>query len=216
MLDEMKLFEHVNRMIGAKNGVMNEIFLPFPTKRSEYESLQNGVNTKTKISIFVRAKYSEGGSSGKSSKHDCTVKVKYGQTSKAEVEVRVPVYAYDDIPLCDKGEIDASIKNLEKQGGKSISRIVMSFIYDNQMWLRALWHSQSEAYGVGKLMVDYLENKIHDVDYTNVEILRKSESALESDREEVIEYVKTHLGDGAGKPEFGSKQQASRKNKRKK
>ena len=216
MLDEMKLFEQVNKMIDTKNGILDEIFLPFPTKRSEYESLQNDTNTKTKITIFVRTKFSEGGSSGKPSKHDCTVKVKYGQTSDSNVDVRVPVYAYDDVPSYDRGDVDASIKKLTNTCGKSISRVVMSFIYDNQMWLRALWHSQSEAYGTGKLIIDYLRNKIRDTDYVNTGISRKSEDALESDRKEVIEYVRANLGDGTDKLEFGSKQQISSKRKKKK
>ena len=201
MLDEMKLFERVNRMIDTKNGILNESYTPFAGNVA--------------VQIFVRSKYGGGGRGGNVSIHDCTVKIIIDGANV--IELPVPVYPYSNIP---SEKIRALYKNATKELpnllNQNIVNSILSFIYDNQMWIRALWESKDGERGrIGSIPYDYLQSAILSSKYIGLSLSPKSARELEDDKEEIVKYVRKQLKDDSIQIDFGSVRGSAPKHKKK-
>lgn len=205
MLDEMKLFEQVNKMIDTKNGVLNEDYIPF--------------GGRVEVRLFIRSKYGGGGRNGNASSHDCTVKIiiKINEFKKSNIEFPVPVYSYTDIPVKRLHDMyDTATTKLEDTTNSIIANSVLSFIYDNQMWLRALWERKDAERGrVGSVIYNYLEREIRSTKYIGATLEPKSMKELEEDQKEITKYVRKQLKDDSIQLDFGSVKEDDKKRKKK-
>lgn len=202
MLDEMKLFEHVNRMIGAKNGVMNESYTPF----AGHETVQ----------LFVRSKYGGGGRGGNTSIHDCTVKIIIVGRNE-NIELPVPVYPYTNIPSAKiEKKYNDAIKAMNRILGQQMANSILSFVYDNQMWLRALWEAKDVERGkIGSIPYNYLQDEISSSKYMGLSLTPKTEKELDEDKKEITKYVRKQLKDDSIQIDFGSVRADDSKHKKK-
>lgn len=183
MLDAEKLFK-----MFADQQTLDEIALQMPYAKN-----------KT-ISILVRTKTGGGGKAGNSSKHGCSIKATIEGSSYL---FPVPTKSYNDLKQTDK---TLSILNdtKSKLSNRVAFNTIMSFIYDNQMAIIALWFSDGERTKIGDAIIDYLNNQLSSNDYTKLKLKAKDQTELNHDKDMVTKYVQEKLKDTTTVLYFGA------------
>lgn len=127
------------------------------------------------------------------------------------------MYTYTNIPVKKINDrYSNAVTELTKATNPVIANSVLSFIYDNQMWLRALWESKDGERGrVGSILYDYLEHEITSTKYIDTTSKPKSAKELDADKEEITKYVRKQLKDDSIQLDFGSVKEDDKKRKKK-
>lgn len=148
---------------------------------------------KQNIKIFLRNRHDDG-RSGNIIRHATSVKIKCGNSK--EISIRIPAESYysDSVKSVTKDSIKQidSTKEL-----KDYKKFIKSFIYDNQAAIIALWYADTMSNEELAAFQKYFDDKVAQnvFMYNKGNIKPKTDSQLNADRIELVEYLRKELND---------------------
>lgn len=145
------------------------------------------------VRLMIRNRYHDG-RSGNPIRHATSIKILYGEGS--EVSIRIPTESYysDTVDIITKN----GFKQLRSTGiTKDRCKFIESFVYDNQAAINAFWYYKDMSNSVLLAFRKYFSDKAatNGKIYSKGGIKPKTDSQLNSDRAELIEYLQKELND---------------------
>lgn len=180
MLDAEKIFHMFNDQL-------NEISYVIPAKKKNEHP----------VTINIRTKLGGGGKAGASSMHSCSIKIKIGSGRNiVEYPLIVPTIPFSQFKI-DPNKVGSKEYLKNHLNNNDVYDTVIGFVHDNQMAILAYWNEAGgERSAVGKAIETYIKAKISVNNYRDKTFrIPKEQDSLDTDKKEIITYVRKQLKD---------------------